>query len=72
MSFSFFLVLPFLCVGVFKAFDVVEKSYFETIDDALAEKANLQAQLPEVRTHSHGKGNSYSSVFQGPTHKMNS
>ncbi|KAF5905052.1 TGF-beta-activated kinase 1 and MAP3K7-binding protein 1, partial [Clarias magur] len=30
-----------------QAFDVVEKSYFETIDDALAEKANLQAQLPE-------------------------
>uniref|UniRef100_A0A8C2AW11 TGF-beta activated kinase 1/MAP3K7 binding protein 1 n=1 Tax=Cyprinus carpio TaxID=7962 RepID=A0A8C2AW11_CYPCA len=32
-----------------QAFDVVEKSYFETIDDALAEKANLQTQLPEVR-----------------------
>ncbi|XP_030637500.1 TGF-beta-activated kinase 1 and MAP3K7-binding protein 1 [Chanos chanos] len=30
-----------------QAFDVVEKSYFDTIDDALAEKANLQAQLPE-------------------------
>ncbi|KAJ8251561.1 hypothetical protein GJAV_G00222670 [Gymnothorax javanicus] len=30
-----------------QAFDVVEKSYFETIDDALAEKANLQSQLPE-------------------------
>uniref|UniRef100_A0A9J8C5E4 TGF-beta-activated kinase 1 and MAP3K7-binding protein 1 n=1 Tax=Cyprinus carpio carpio TaxID=630221 RepID=A0A9J8C5E4_CYPCA len=30
-----------------QAFDVVEKSYFETIDDALAEKANLQTQLPE-------------------------
>ncbi|KAL1273450.1 hypothetical protein QQF64_029312, partial [Cirrhinus molitorella] len=29
------------------AFDVVEKSYFETIDDALAEKASLQSQLPE-------------------------
>uniref|UniRef100_A0A8C2GQK4 TGF-beta activated kinase 1/MAP3K7 binding protein 1 n=1 Tax=Cyprinus carpio TaxID=7962 RepID=A0A8C2GQK4_CYPCA len=34
-----------------QAFDVVEKSYFETIDDALAEKANLQTQLPEVRTN---------------------
>uniref|UniRef100_A0A8B9H880 TGF-beta-activated kinase 1 and MAP3K7-binding protein 1 n=1 Tax=Astyanax mexicanus TaxID=7994 RepID=A0A8B9H880_ASTMX len=31
-----------------QAFDVVEKSYFDTIDDALAEKANLQAQLPEA------------------------
>ncbi|KAG9340366.1 hypothetical protein JZ751_021479 [Albula glossodonta] len=30
-----------------QAFDVVEKSYFESIDDALAEKANLQSQLPE-------------------------
>ncbi|KAM6972247.1 TGF-beta-activated kinase 1 and MAP3K7-binding protein 1 [Aplochiton taeniatus] len=30
-----------------QAFDVVEKSYFETIDDALAEKANIQSQLPE-------------------------
>ncbi|XP_016093271.1 TGF-beta-activated kinase 1 and MAP3K7-binding protein 1, partial [Sinocyclocheilus grahami] len=30
-----------------QAFDVVEKSYFETIDDALAEKASLQTQLPE-------------------------
>lgn len=26
-----------------QAFDVVEKSYFETIDDALAEKANLSS-----------------------------
>ncbi|XP_012675432.1 TGF-beta-activated kinase 1 and MAP3K7-binding protein 1 isoform X2 [Clupea harengus] len=30
-----------------QAFDAVEKSYFETIGDALAEKANLQSQLPE-------------------------
>ncbi|KAJ8001642.1 hypothetical protein DPEC_G00171590 [Dallia pectoralis] len=29
------------------AFDVVEKSYFETIMDALAEKASLQSQIPE-------------------------
>ncbi|XP_035516470.1 TGF-beta-activated kinase 1 and MAP3K7-binding protein 1 isoform X2 [Morone saxatilis] len=29
-----------------QAFDVVEKSYFETIDDALAEKANLSNYLP--------------------------
>ncbi|TRY58428.1 hypothetical protein DNTS_002056 [Danionella cerebrum] len=35
-----------------QAFDVVEKSYFETIDDALAEKANLQTQLPEGVYHS--------------------
>lgn len=34
---------------VSQAFDAVEKSYFETIGDALAEKANLQSQLPEVR-----------------------
>ncbi|XP_064172024.1 TGF-beta-activated kinase 1 and MAP3K7-binding protein 1 [Anguilla rostrata] len=34
-----------------QAFDVVEKSYFETIDDALAEKANLQSQLPESGFH---------------------
>uniref|UniRef100_A0A8P4G038 TGF-beta-activated kinase 1 and MAP3K7-binding protein 1 n=1 Tax=Dicentrarchus labrax TaxID=13489 RepID=A0A8P4G038_DICLA len=39
-----------------QAFDVVEKSYFETIDDALAEKANLSNYLPphnEVHTHTH-------------------
>ncbi|XP_010903787.1 TGF-beta-activated kinase 1 and MAP3K7-binding protein 1 isoform X3 [Esox lucius] len=30
-----------------QAFDVVEKSYFDTIMDALAEKASLQSQLPE-------------------------
>lgn len=29
-----------------QAFDVVEKSYFETIDDALAEKAHLSNYLP--------------------------
>lgn len=37
---------------VLQAFDVVEKSYFETIDDALAEKANLSSyhlQHNEVR-----------------------
>lgn len=28
-----------------QAFDVVEKSYFETIDDALAEKAHLSNYL---------------------------
>lgn len=40
------------CSGVLQAFDVVEKSYFETIDDALAEKANLSSyhlQHNEVR-----------------------
>ncbi|CDQ99175.1 unnamed protein product [Oncorhynchus mykiss] len=31
-----------------QAFDVVEKSYFETIGDALAEKATIISQLPEV------------------------
>ncbi|XP_036805052.1 TGF-beta-activated kinase 1 and MAP3K7-binding protein 1 [Oncorhynchus mykiss] len=30
-----------------QAFDVVEKSYFETIGDALAEKATIISQLPE-------------------------
>lgn len=32
-------------VAALQAFDVVEKSYFETIDDALAEKANLSNYL---------------------------
>ncbi|GAA6075344.1 TGF-beta-activated kinase 1 and MAP3K7-binding protein 1 isoform X3, partial [Tachysurus ichikawai] len=36
-----------VCRILSQAFDVVEKSYFETIDDALAEKANLQVQIPE-------------------------
>jgi len=27
---------------------VVERSFLESIDDALAEKASLQSQLPEV------------------------
>ncbi|MBZ3876922.1 TGF-beta-activated kinase 1 and MAP3K7-binding protein 1 [Sciurus carolinensis] len=35
-----FFVLP-------RAFDVVERSFLESIDDALAEKASLQSQLPE-------------------------
>ncbi|XP_010843533.1 PREDICTED: TGF-beta-activated kinase 1 and MAP3K7-binding protein 1 [Bison bison bison] len=30
-----------------QAFDVVERSFLESIDDALAEKASLQSQLPE-------------------------
>lgn len=34
--------------GLFQAFDVVERSFLESIDDALAEKASLQSQLPEV------------------------
>ncbi|MGH0123471.1 UNVERIFIED_CONTAM: hypothetical protein FKN15_022696 [Acipenser sinensis] len=33
-----------------QAFDVVEKSFLESIDDALAERANLLSQLPEVPT----------------------
>ena len=39
-----------------QAFDVVEKSYFETIDDALAEKAHLSNYLlphNEVHTNTH-------------------
>lgn len=36
---------PVLCP---QAFDVVERSFLESIDDALAEKASLQSQLPEV------------------------
>lgn len=35
--------------GLFQAFDVVERSFLESIDDALAEKASLQSQLPEVK-----------------------
>uniref|UniRef100_A0A4W3GKL1 PPM-type phosphatase domain-containing protein n=1 Tax=Callorhinchus milii TaxID=7868 RepID=A0A4W3GKL1_CALMI len=34
-----------------QAFDVVERSFFESIDDSLAEKANLQSQLPEGVPH---------------------
>lgn len=37
-----------------QAFDVVEKSYFETIDDALAEKAHLSNYLlPHNEVHIH-------------------
>ncbi|KAB0394625.1 hypothetical protein E2I00_011234, partial [Balaenoptera physalus] len=32
-----------------RAFDVVERSFLESIDDALAEKASLQSQLPEYQ-----------------------
>lgn len=35
-----------------QAFDVVERSFFESIDDSLAEKANLHSQLPEGIPHS--------------------
>uniref|UniRef100_A0A8C5TD09 TGF-beta-activated kinase 1 and MAP3K7-binding protein 1 n=1 Tax=Malurus cyaneus samueli TaxID=2593467 RepID=A0A8C5TD09_9PASS len=34
-----------------QAFDVVERSFLESIDDALAEKASLQSQLPEGIPH---------------------
>ncbi|XP_026552278.1 TGF-beta-activated kinase 1 and MAP3K7-binding protein 1 [Pseudonaja textilis] len=34
-----------------QAFDVVERSFLESIDDALAEKASLQSQLPEGVLH---------------------
>lgn len=36
------------CPVSLQAFDVVERSFLESIDDALAEKASLQSQLPEV------------------------
>ncbi|GCB80027.1 hypothetical protein scyTo_0019649, partial [Scyliorhinus torazame] len=35
-----------------QAFDVVERSFFESIDDSLAVKANLMSQLPEGVPHS--------------------
>ncbi|XP_073182880.1 TGF-beta-activated kinase 1 and MAP3K7-binding protein 1 isoform X2 [Lepidochelys kempii] len=34
-----------------QAFDVAERSFLESIDDALAEKASLQSQLPEGVPH---------------------
>uniref|UniRef100_A0A8C4NC26 TGF-beta activated kinase 1 (MAP3K7) binding protein 1 n=1 Tax=Eptatretus burgeri TaxID=7764 RepID=A0A8C4NC26_EPTBU len=37
--------------ALLQAFDVVERSFFESIDDALAEKADLQSRLPEVPQH---------------------
>lgn len=39
---------PWLGAHPTQAFDVVERSFLESIDDALAEKASLQSQLPEV------------------------
>ncbi|XP_028829327.1 TGF-beta-activated kinase 1 and MAP3K7-binding protein 1 isoform X1 [Denticeps clupeoides] len=36
-----------VCRILSQAFDAVEKSYFDSIDDTLAEKANLQSQLPD-------------------------
>ena len=36
------------CSHLFQAFVSVEKGYFDSIDDVLAEKANLQLQIPEV------------------------
>lgn len=41
---------PLPCPVSLQAFDVVERSFLESIDDALAEKASLQSQLPEVIT----------------------
>uniref|UniRef100_A0A4W5LRP5 PPM-type phosphatase domain-containing protein n=1 Tax=Hucho hucho TaxID=62062 RepID=A0A4W5LRP5_9TELE len=41
------MFIPLVLLFYPKAFDVVEKSYFETIGDALAEKATIQSQLPE-------------------------
>ncbi|NXU42774.1 TAB1 protein, partial [Drymodes brunneopygia] len=37
-----------VCRVLLQAFDVVERSFLESIDDALAEKASLQSQLPET------------------------
>lgn len=58
------------CLGLLQAFDVVEKSYFESIDDALAEKAHLSNYLPHdgVRTHAHARSGSAHQLFrlQGP------
>lgn len=34
-----------------QAFVAVEKGFFQSIDDLLAQKANLQLELPEVVTH---------------------
>ena len=33
-----------------QAFIAVEKGFFQSLDDALAEKTELQLQLPEVRS----------------------
>ena len=41
-------VLSLTCFHLFQAFVSVEKGYFDSIDDVLAEKANLQLQIPEV------------------------
>lgn len=44
----------FLLLLLFQAFDVVEKSYFDTIDDALAEKAHMSTYVvphSEVQIH---------------------
>ena len=34
---------------LFQAFEAVDKGYFESIDDALAEKAKLELHVPEVK-----------------------
>lgn len=45
---AIWMFIPLILLFYPKAFDVVEKSYFETIGDALAEKATIISQLPEV------------------------
>lgn len=50
-----------------QAFDVVEKSYFETIDDALAEKAHLSNYAQphnEVYTQKHKLFKAYREIKQ--------
>ena len=40
-------------IRLFQAFVSVEKGFFETIDDVLAEKTNLRLQLPDVSSLCH-------------------
>ena len=37
-----------VCCALRQAFMAVEKEFFQSLDDALAEKTTLQLQLPEV------------------------
>ncbi|XP_072512287.1 TGF-beta-activated kinase 1 and MAP3K7-binding protein 1 [Notamacropus eugenii] len=46
-----------------QAFDVVERSFLESIDDGLAEKASLQSQLPEGVPH-HQLPSQYQKVLE--------
>ncbi|XP_029446047.1 LOW QUALITY PROTEIN: TGF-beta-activated kinase 1 and MAP3K7-binding protein 1 [Rhinatrema bivittatum] len=46
-----------------QAFDVVERSFLESIDDTLAEKASLQSQLPEGVPH-HQLSSQYPKILE--------